>query len=80
MTTIKHSLTPSASTIQQFEPLVPDPYDIEIVAAAWESKVDYFVALDRAHLVNNVAVPPCPSQWGRQVASYIGIERYQVAF
>ncbi len=34
--------------------LVNDPYDVDIVAAAWAAKVDYFATFDQVHMIRNV--------------------------
>jgi predicted nucleic acid-binding protein len=49
------SMVPAADSeiLQQCEVLVSDQADAVIVAAAWAARPDYFVTLDRRHLLGN---------------------------
>ncbi len=47
---------PSVEHLNRCTILVPDPDDVEIVAAMWTAQVDYFVSEDRKHLVRNAAL------------------------
>jgi predicted nucleic acid-binding protein len=46
----------AAEILQQCQVLVSDPADVVIVAAAWAAQADYFVTLDRRHLLGNVSL------------------------
>ena len=51
----------SPALLRQVEALVGYPADALIVAAAWTASVDYFVTLDRQHLLENVALQARPT-------------------
>lgn len=44
---------PSPEAFEKSQGLVSHPGDAWIVAAAWQAEVDYFVTLDREHLLTN---------------------------
>lgn len=46
--------SPSVAAIRQSRSFVTHPGDAEVIAAAQTASVDYFVALDQKHLLNNV--------------------------
>lgn len=51
-------VTPSAGreTVERCRALTGHPADAEVLAAAWETGVDYFVTLDREHFLGEAAL------------------------
>jgi predicted nucleic acid-binding protein len=47
---------PASEALEATRRLVQHPGDAHILASAWSSEVDYFVTLDRQHLLENAAL------------------------
>ncbi len=50
---VKGVSAPELEIVSQCQTLISHPGDAAIVAAAWAAGVDYFVTLDKEHLLNN---------------------------
>lgn len=47
---------PAPDSLHKIQALVSDPGDAQILAAAWESEVGYFVTMDQKHFLDNAAL------------------------
>jgi predicted nucleic acid-binding protein len=47
---------PTPKAVQDSQTLTDHPGDVQILAAAWAARVDYFVTLDRKHFLDNQAL------------------------
>lgn len=48
--------SPTPKAVQDSQALIGHPGDVQMLAAAWTAGVDYFVTLDRKHLLDNQAL------------------------
>jgi predicted nucleic acid-binding protein len=48
--------SPAPEAVHASRRLIQHPGDAQIVASAWSAEVDYFVTLDRKHLLGNAAL------------------------
>jgi predicted nucleic acid-binding protein len=48
--------SPAREAVQESQALTDHPGDVQVLAAAWAARVDYFVTLDRNHFLDNLSV------------------------